>query len=96
LRRCHCVATVAILVAATLVVVVATAIATVAAASWTSRFKSTPVLADGARMGGSEISGGGCDCGCSGDNGGNDDEEGGSSNGKNNGDGNRCSLMTPW
>jgi hypothetical protein len=51
--------------AATLVVVVATAVAAVAAASWTSWLKSTPVLAAGTRMGGSEINGGFCDCGCS-------------------------------
>ncbi len=32
--------------------------------SWTPWLKSTPVLAAGARMGGSEINGGGCCCGC--------------------------------
>ena len=35
-----------------------------AVASWTPWLKSTPVLAAGARMGGSEINGGGCCCGC--------------------------------
>ena len=62
-HRCRRVA--AILVAATLVVVVATAVAAVAAASYTPWLKSTPVLAAGARMGGSEINGGSCGCGCS-------------------------------
>jgi hypothetical protein len=63
-RRRH-VAAVAVIIAATLVVVVATAVAAVAAASWTPWLKSTPVLAAGARMGGSEINGGGCGCRCS-------------------------------
>jgi hypothetical protein len=36
----------------------------IAAASWTPWLKSTPVLAAGARMGGSKINGGGCGCGC--------------------------------
>ncbi len=58
------VAAVAVLVAATFVVLVATAVAAVAAASWMPWLKSTPVLAAGARMGGSEINGGGCGCGC--------------------------------
>ena len=56
LLRCHrrvAAVLVAILVTATLVVVVATAIAAVASASWTPGLKSTPVLAAGARMGGS-------------------------------------------
>ena len=65
LRRRRRVAAVAVVIAATLVVVVATAVAAVAAASWTPWLKSTPVLAAGARMGGSEINGGGCGCGCS-------------------------------
>jgi hypothetical protein len=55
----------AVLVAASLIVVVATAVAAVATASWTPWLKSTPMLAAGARMGGSEINGGGCGCGCS-------------------------------
>ena len=53
-RRCR-VVTVFVLVAATLVVVVATAVAAVAVTSRTPWLKSTPVVADGARMGGSKI-----------------------------------------
>ena len=64
-RRRRRIAANAVLVAATLVVVVATAVAAVAAASWTPWLKSTPVLAAGARNGGSEINGRGCGCGCS-------------------------------
>ncbi len=45
---------VAALVATTLVVLVATAVAAVTSASWTPWLKSTPVLAAGARMGGSQ------------------------------------------
>ena len=63
-RQHRRVAAVAVDIAANLVVVVATAVAAVAAASWTPWLKSTPVLAAGARMGGSEINGS-CGCGCS-------------------------------
>ncbi len=52
------------------------------------------MLATGARMGGSKISGGGCGCSCGGDDSSDDDDDdGGGSDGKIDADGDRRRLM---